>query len=331
MSARGHRQHHHRRRHGRRSTLAALVASVASVDAFGTTAVVLPQQLRVRHHGGVRYDSLATLPSTEWHRPSPLVLIALARRRGDASEGGDDDIRARARRILEGEADASIADAEAGEGRAKGAIAGAVIGGFLGGPLGLLLGANVGASMSSGTSAAQRSYRAKLEALGVDADVLRQVEDVANDVRECEAAVQAADDARASAASFVATLRRDRDAAQDAAENAVRAGDDETARTYLRSRISLDERVARAESDLTEAETRVDRAKEGLEFFKTRADDLDDLVARTVVAFDAKRRGLDDEGTSLLRDAGPAPVDPLLEKFKALEAENKRKKGDAGV
>jgi len=232
-----------------------------------------------------------------------------------------EEIRARASRIL---AEAVDLPPDA-SGWAGGTLAGAVVGGMLLGPLGMLLGASAGGNLAtSGPSVVTRDK--KLEALGVDADVRKSVEQSQRDCEEGQSAVQSATRARDSARSFAATLARDRDAAQLAAREAVETGDDDAARTYLASRLSLDDRVARAEDQLTEAQKRLALAAQNLEFFNERARDLEDLVARTICATDDRKRGIDldddlDDGASSF-----APRDPLLDRFKALEDQEQSSK-----
>ena len=115
-----------------------------------------------------------------------------------------------------------------------------------------------------------------------------------------------------SASAFAATLKRDRDAAQQAAERAVKDNDDDSARKYLTARIALDKRCAVAEAEAVDATQRLKRAEADVEALRARCDDLDYLVARAVVA---KSRG---EAVS------PFPggaEDSLLARFRALEEE----------
>ena len=102
------------------------------------------------------------------------------------------------------------------------------------------------------------------------------------------------------------------DAAQQAAERAVKDNDDDSARKYLTARIALDKRCAVAEAEAVDATQRLKRAEADVEALRVRCDDLDYLVARAVVA---KSRG---EAVS------PFPggaEDSLLARFRALEEE----------
>ena len=242
------------------------------------------------------------------------------------------EIRERARRILEAPGEVVEEDpSNAG----KGMIAGAVVGGFLGGPLGMLLGMNVGANMATSKTGGEITAKQRLFDLGVDDDLLKSVDEAEKDIKEASEAVDAATRSRDSASSVFRTLSRDRDAAQQAAMDAVQRGDDDDARSFLASRISLDDRVQKADLRLQEANDRLSQATTNLDFFTDRNNDLRDILARTVVAtYDRKQRrqsswssSVDDSGSSS-SDAFK-PRDPLVEKFKRLE-EKEARKNDRG-
>ncbi|CAH0375645.1 unnamed protein product [Pelagomonas calceolata] len=211
-----------------------------------------------------------------------------------------------AKRILARAANTPV-EADQGLG---GAVTGALVGSFLLGPLGMLMGAagsNVGQAAS-----AKKQMEQRLASLGVDDEVIRNVGEASRDLAEADESRGYVQSALESASAFAATLKRDRDAAQQAAERAVKDGDDDSARKYLTARIALDKRCAVAEAEAVDATQRLKRAEADVGALRVRCDDLDYLVARAVVA---KSRG---EAVS------PFPggaEDSLLARFRALEEE----------
>ena len=212
-----------------------------------------------------------------------------------------------AKRILARAANTPV-DVDQGLG---GAVTGALVGSFLLGPLGMLMGASVGSNVGQAASA-KKQMEQRLASLGVDDEVIRNVGEASRDLAEADESRGYVQSALESASAFAATLKRDRDAAQQAAERAVKDNDDDSARKYLTARIALDKRCAVAEAEAVDATQRLKRAEADVEALRARCDDLDYLVARAVVA---KSRG---EAVS------PFPggaEDSLLARFRALEEE----------
>lgn len=213
-------------------------------------------------------------------------------------------IRARAKEILiESEGEQKDTNAAAGS------VAGAVVGGLMGGPIGLLLGMNLGGSLGRQSP----KFPAKLQALGVDPGFVREAEDLAFEADQAREALRASEDAAESAKRYAAVLRRDRDAAQEAAQAAVKANDDATARSHLSARMTLDARVQDADLKAQDALDRQATAASGLDFIDKRAKEVDDLLARAIVAAV--------DGTSSVGTAPVTPLieDPLIAKFRDLE------------
>ena len=212
-----------------------------------------------------------------------------------------------AKRILARAANTPV-DVDQGLG---GAVTGALVGSFLLGPLGMLMGASVGSNVGQAASA-KKQMEQRLASLGVDDEVIRNVGEASRDLAEADESRGYVQSALESASAFAATLKRDRDAAQQAAERAVKDGDDDSARKYLTARIALDKRCAVAEAEAIDATSRLKRAEADVEALRARCDELDYLVARAVVA---KSRG---------ESVSPFPggaEDSLLARFRALEEE----------
>ena len=233
-----------------------------------------------------------------------------------AGPGGDgpgdaerDAIVDEARRILE--AAQRARGLEARDGDAGGAATGALVGGVLGGPLGFLLGASVGSSWGA-RSKASKAQDAELAALGVDADLVAQIAAANAERDEASAGREYVARARDSAASFSSALDRDRDAAQRAAAAAVEAGDDDAARDYLKARLALDKRCKVAAAEVADAARRLANVDADVAVLTGRCDDLDLLLARSVVA---KSRGDRAPPAAL----GAPARDPLLARFDDLE------------
>lgn len=191
-------------------------------------------------------------------------------------------------------------------------MTGAVVGVWMGGPVGMLLGWGAGARLAE----SGRSQEAKLRKLGVDPELLRQAESMTAEVADAKSAIAFAEDSRDSTKRFEETLRRDRDAAQVAAESAVSEGDDDAARTALRARISLDARLEEAAKQTRDAESRVERSKGDVVYLENRMQDIQDVIARAIVA---TVDGDSAVSQKMLGSSSLASEDPLLAKFKALE------------
>lgn len=147
-------------------------------------------------------------------------------------------------------------------------------------------------------------------ALGVDAELVAQIAGAASERDDADASRGYAVSARDSAASFAAALERDRDAAQAAAAAAVESGDDAAARTYLKARLALDKRCKVARAEVDDAARRLKSVDADVAILASRCDELDYLLARSVVA---RSRG------SVLAPPEGSGRDPLLARFDALE------------
>lgn len=241
-------------------------------------------------------------------RVQPRTLLKVQRPHTQLRATNDDPERQRtldeAKRILARAQDTPL-EAEQGLG---GAVTGALVGSFLLGPLGMLMGASVGSNAGQAASA-KKQMEQRLAGLGVDEEAIRNVGAAARDLAEADESRGYVQSALESASAFAATLARDRDAAQAAAERAVTENDDDAARTYLKARIALDKRCAVADAEALDATSRLTRAAADVDALRVRCDELDYLVARAVVA---RSRG---------EEASPFPgaEDSLLARFRALE------------
>lgn len=258
----------------------------------------------------IMVPSVLAFSSLSVRKPTTRTLKKLDAARSRDDDADDPDmarIRERARQIIMDEsADAREREANA----AAGGLTGAVVGTILGGPLGLLLGWSAGSSIG----ASSRSPSAKLRQLGVDLDLLRAAEEMAREVEAAQASVLTAESSLASTRRYEDTLSRDRDASQQAAEDAVRNGDDDAARRHLSARMSLDSRVNQANLETQDAEQRLSRAKSDVDFLQRRLRDLEDMTARAiVVAVDGA------SAARVRRDDVGLMEDPLVERFRALE------------
>ena len=222
---------------------------------------------------------------------------------------GEDPERQRildeAKRILER---AQAPDDDPGR-EGRGIATGALIGGVFGGPLGMMLGASLGGNVGA-AAGANLAAKKRMRELGVDDDILTQIGAAAKDLDEATESRGYVESAFLSGGSFARTLERDRDAAQAAAEGAVKSGDDDAARRYIKARIALDKRVSVAAAEADDAQRRLKNLDADVAILRTRCDDLDLLLARRVVA---TARG----------DADVSPFDvadgALMDRFRKLE------------
>ena len=222
---------------------------------------------------------------------------------------GEDPERQRildeAKRILER---AQAPDDDPGR-EGRGIATGALIGGVFGGPLGMMLGASLGGNVGA-AAGANLAAKKRMRELGVDDDILTQIGAAAKDLDEATESRGYVESAFLSGGSFARTLERDRDAAQAAAEGAVKGGDDDAARRYIKARIALDKRVSVAAAEADDAQRRLKNLDADIAILRTRCDDLDFLLARRVVA---TARG----------DADVSPFDvaddALMDRFRKLE------------
>ena len=256
-----------------------------------------------------------------WAFRAPIAVVrgAPGARRVALRGSGDDEFSEPERRRIMDEAKRILDRAQEAPGvdtgkQANSMLTGAFLGGFFGGPLGMMVGASLGGNLG-GTMAERREAKRRLAEVGVDEDVVDQIAAAAKDLDEASQSRTYVDSALSSAASFAATLERDRDAAQKAAEGAVSSGDDDAARTYIKARLALDERVTVAKAEAADAQRRLSNLDADVAILRQRCDDLDFLLARRVVATArGERTPFDVDGASSRAD------DALLARFKNLEA-----------
>jgi len=205
------------------------------------------------------------------------------------------------------------------DGTVAGGVGGAVLGGLLLGPFGAVFGAQLGASWGRDRAADE----AAIEELGIDAEMVSLAQQVASELAEAQANRDRVEGIRADLAVRVAQLESDVQAKYDEAMVALEADDEAAARRALESKQSLQQRVDGMRKDLAAAEQRCETMQKRIAQLDQRAIEVANLLERAGNASGAQRAALAADA-AMLSTTPEAPRDPLLDKFEALEREERR-------
>jgi len=190
----------------------------------------------------------------------------------------------------------------------KGAISGAVLGGLIAGPFGALWGAQIGGGIGA-NNRANREAQDRLDRMGLSKEVLDAAAACASDIQEAEESYEIVRRAEASQRGLVTELERQAAIAYEAAEKALRGGDEGGARARLEERQLLKPKIAAAKAELNSASLRVKAMEADVLALKERAAQVEAMVGRSASA-SAELRG----STPMLE-----PEDPLIQRFRDLE------------
>lgn len=190
----------------------------------------------------------------------------------------------------------------------KGALSGAVLGGLVAGPFGALWGAQIGGNMGA-NNRAKKEAQQRLDRMGLSKEVLDAARACASDIEEAEESLKLVRRAEASQRGLLTTFERQAAVAYEAAEAALRSGDEAQARTHLEERARLKPKITAANSELQSATNRVAVLEADCDTLREQAAKIEAMVGRSVSASAEAR------SSSLALE----PEDPLLAKFKELE------------
>mmetsp|Transcript_46902 Transcript_46902/g.155484 ORF Transcript_46902/g.155484 Transcript_46902/m.155484 type:complete len:235 (-) Transcript_46902:139-843(-) len=194
----------------------------------------------------------------------------------------------------------------------KGALGGAVLGGLIAGPFGALWGASLGSSMGA-AGRERREEEARLAAMGLDREAVRLAAALAAELAEAEASVSACEEAERSQSNLGERLAAVATEQYAAAEEKLRAGDEESARALLVERQETQAKAARADAELQEARDRTLSVRRAVSVLSTRAAELEASLDQA-----AARKAVGSGPVAGAVEAAP-PEDPLLARFKDLE------------
>ncbi len=189
----------------------------------------------------------------------------------------------------------------------KGALGGALLGGLLAGPFGALWGAQIGGSVGS-NQRAKREAQDRLERMGLSTEVLAAAAAVAKDIEEAEESLAIVRRAEASQRGLVTTLERQSDVLYQAAQDALRGGNEPGARARLEERQALKPKIADAQAELGAASQRTATLEADLAVLQEQAVRVEAMASRSVSATVSASAALALE-----------PEDPLLRRFEELE------------
>jgi len=202
------------------------------------------------------------------------------------------------------------------DGTVAGGVGGAVLGGLLLGPFGAVFGAQLGANWGRDRAADE----AAIEELGIDADMVSLAQLVATELAEAQANRDRVEGIRADLAARVVQLEDDVQARYDDAMAALEADDEAAARRALESKQSLQRRLDGFRKDLEATEQRCATLQRSMMPLEQRAMEVANLLERARSASGSQRTALAADAAML----STTPRDPLLEKFEALEREERR-------
>jgi DNA repair exonuclease SbcCD ATPase subunit len=206
-----------------------------------------------------------------------------------------------------------------------GAVGGAVLGGLLLGPFGAVLGGQFGANLGSDRKRA-RQADAALRKQGITPEMVRMVEECAEGLKGAEEALRTAKDSFRLTLEEAAELDAEASELYNMASAAVQSGDDDTARTYLTKRKTVQTKLEDAKRRATEAKARVARVEASVETLSSQAKKLESILKENMAAAAERNASeaaakFEGAGESLgsAADLEAMFEDPLEKKFRDLE------------
>jgi hypothetical protein len=188
-------------------------------------------------------------------------------------------------------------------------LGGALVGGLVGGPFGLLIGMNIGASISNDRGAAE-----ELSKIGLNKEVVDEAKKLFVTLQNANDAYSTAIIARDGLREQIVYLEYKYAEYYERAKNCLIQGDEVAARKELDYRQQCKETLSTARAESAEAHERCIRNERSIQLLEYRVREMDDIFEKAATSV----------GTAA--DISPfVPLDPLEERFRALERE-----GDSG-
>lgn len=200
------------------------------------------------------------------------------------------------------------------EDEGKGAIGGAVLGGLLAGPFGALFGSQLGASMGA-NARVRRAEEERIASMGLNKETIKAAQEIAQELADAEQSLEIVRNAERSQRNLLEVVDRTMDDLYKAAEQALRSGDEATARRNLEERNMQKAKRAQIEAEVTAAAGRVATMQASVASIAERANEIEQIISRTVTATKAKSSSGISSDFNLALEA----EDPLLKKFRDLE------------
>ncbi|KAL7466528.1 hypothetical protein ACHAXS_006833, partial [Conticribra weissflogii] len=174
------------------------------------------------------------------------------------------------------------------ENRARGdgigsTAAGAAFGLLLGGPFGALFGAQIGSSLG----AARIVDKARVEEMkrkGITPEMLEMAENVGVALEQAVDGLRATQESVETSQRLAKTLDRQSESLYERATNAIKSGDEETARKLLMERESVKEKLVKILKSIAEDRKRVSVMESNVDALETRALEIESLLRRSVGA-----------------------------------------------
>lgn len=217
----------------------------------------------------------------------------------------------------------------------KGAVSGAVVGGFLLGPLGAFLGTQIGSSIMANSEKSRTKQVANQ--LGVDVDIVTAGIKLAKELNALQDTEKILRDNLESQSFFLTRLKRDEEKAYEDAKASLVQGKEEEARNHLLQREKVKGFIAKATEETKELQKRLDNIMSLKLKLEEQGRMLENLVERSKLAkaemmFRENQQVLErrSEQQQLQGDdvlGGKVFEDPLEEKFRKLERERERGRG----
>ncbi|XRA99192.1 hypothetical protein NFJ02_06g128910 [Pycnococcus provasolii] len=201
----------------------------------------------------------------------------------------------------------------------KGVLGGAVLGGLIAGPFGAILGSQIGGSMGANKKfnrQVQDAEENELRRMGVTREQVEQAQELANDLADAEdaARVLALDADRLN--TDVNNLKLIADQAYADAEEAVKTGDDDAARSHLGRRAEANRRLQGMESDADDARRRADQARRGVDQLAEAVRIFErQIMAQKADAAQERIRSATEKASGITMQPDEEE-DPLLKKFR---------------
>jgi hypothetical protein len=188
--------------------------------------------------------------------------------------------------------------------------AGAILGGLVGGPFGVLFGAQIGANFGS-KNAAKKARTEEMERQGITQDMLDAAQDCGVALEQSMEGLQASEASLDTQQRLARRLDRDSVELYEKAKDAITAGDEEAARTYLLKRTGMQDKLKSVLKLCAEEKKRLGIMKENISAIEQRALEVESILQRTVSS-----KTIMNASTS--SDFAVPVDDPLLKKFRDL-------------
>lgn len=151
--------------------------------------------------------------------------------------------------------------------------------------------------------------------MGLNKETIKAAQEIAQELADAEQSLEIVRNAERSQRNLLEVVDRTMDALYKAAEQALRSGDEATARRNLEERNMQKAKRAQIEAEVTAAAGRVATMQASVASIAERANEIEQIISRTVTATKAKSSSGISSDFNLALEA----EDPLLKKFRDLE------------